>query len=256
MNMSLLALEVCDLFFAYQEKIIFENLALKLHPGERVALIGPSGHGKSTLLKILTGLLRPQKGQVYHFGETIDFFSRSEKEQFRVQKRMGLLFQKNALFDSMTALENIVFSLEESGQVSDPQESLRIARHFLKATQLEGAESLYPSQMSGGMQKRLAIARLLALGPELCFFDEPTAGLDPVTSRHIVNLIMELSHGTQQTQIMVTSEIARAFQFAERILFCYQRQLLDLGSPLQARHNTRPEVRQFLEAKAEGPIQF
>ncbi len=237
--------------FSYDSLPVLTDINLEIKSQERVALIGPSGAGKTSLLKILAGLLAPTTGQIYLFDQ--DFTKASGPEKLALMKKIGLLFQKNALFDSMTSLNNIIFSLTESHQ-PHPEHYKTLAQNQLDLVGLSHAYQLFPAEMSGGMQKRLGIARAQSLKPEILLYDDPTAGLDPITSRKIIDLIIDLQSQTQSTIVVVTNEIQRAIQFATRILFLDQNQLVDLGSPEQAFENSDPRVYQFIRGLSDGPI--
>ncbi|MCS6837733.1 MAG: ATP-binding cassette domain-containing protein [Bdellovibrionaceae bacterium] len=239
--------------FEWDHQPIFQNINLSLYPNERVVMMGPSGHGKTTLLKILAGLLRPTLGTVSHFDHG-HFYDLPAQNQRQIQRQIGLLFQKNALFDSLTALENITFALEESGECLSPEEAKSRAAHELDLVGLAHAGHLLPANMSGGMQKRLGIARAQALKPKILFYDDPTAGLDPITSRHIVDLIIRLQQERASTVLIVTNDLHRAWQVGQRVLFLYRGSLLELGSPEDALNNPDPVVRQFLSGSSNGPL--
>lgn len=244
-------LKIENLTFGYQFQPLVENLNFTIYREERIALIGPSGSGKSTLLKIMTGLMTPDKGSV--FFENHNIHQMNPKELVATRKRMGLLFQKNALFDSMTANENITFSLEESSKLSKDQIQVEAQRR-LDSVGLGHIPHLYPDELSGGMQKRLGIARAQALKPEILFYDDPTAGLDPITSRQIIELILSIQSECKSTILVVTNEIPRAYQVATRIFFLYDKQIFDLGSPQEAENSKIPFVRQFLRGETQGPL--
>jgi len=245
-------LRASNINFGFQFTKILNAIRIDIYSEERIALLGPSGSGKSTLLKIMAGLIKPDSGSLF-FHDT-DMHNSSLRIRDLARRKMGLLFQKNALFDSHTSIENITFSLKESGVELDDARALQIAIHNLDAVGLSHAHHLFPDEMSGGMQKRLGIARAQSLMPDLLLYDDPTAGLDPITSRHIIDLILKLQAERRSTILVVTNEILRAFQLANRVLFLCQGQLLDLGSPEQARRSTDPRVQQFLRADSHGPL--
>lgn len=244
-----LELRNVDLRFGRQE--VLKNINLRVHAGERVAVIGPSGQGKSSILKLLAGLILPSAGQVLIEGR--DFHALPAREQQKLRLRMGMLFQKNALFDSMRNLENVCFPLVEAGHLGGEQLNSR-AKSFLEAVGLGHAAELYPDEISGGMQKRLGIARALVLDPEIIFYDDPTAGLDPITSRKIVDLINELQSQKASTIIAVTNDMNRARQLGGRVWMVVQGEVLDLGSPDEMRHHPDPRVHQFISGAARGPL--
>jgi phospholipid/cholesterol/gamma-HCH transport system ATP-binding protein len=246
-------LKVSNIHFGYYYTELLSSINFEIYPNDRIALMGPSGSGKSTLLKIMAGLLQPSKGSVIFHGININSCDPKMREHAR--RKMGLLFQKNALFDSQTSIGNIAFSLKESGVETSDDVAKTIATHHLDAVGLSHAYHLFPDEMSGGMQKRLGIARAQSLKPDFLMYDDPTAGLDPITSRRIIDLILKLQIECHSTIVVVTNEILRAFQLANRIFFLCQGELIDLGSPDEARQSQDLRVQQFLQAKSKGPLQ-
>lgn len=215
---------------------VFREACLQISRGESAVLVGPSGGGKSVLLKLLGGLLAPDEGSV------------------SVQSQdVGMLFQKNALFDSMTVEENLLFPLKERKRLRGA-EARQKAASFLESVGLAGTQKLYPDEISGGMQKRLGIARALIVEPEVMLYDEPTAGLDPVTSRHIASLILELRKRSGTTLVTVTNDLHRAWQIGDRVYFLAQGRLLAGGTPEQARGTDDVAFRQFITGSREGPL--
>lgn len=245
--------QVQNLSFGYQGQSLLCNLNFEIYPQDRIAIIGPSGSGKSTLLKLLAGLITPSNGQVLFEGHHLA--TTSEDQLVKLRRKMGLLFQKNALFDSMTSFENIAFSLREASITNNTSTLSSEVTKGLESVGLGHATHLFPDEMSGGMQKRLGIARAQALKPEVLLYDDPTAGLDPITSRHIIELILTLQKECASTIVVVTNEIARALQVATRIFFVVHKECLDLGSPMQAKQSSDARVQQFLKAQSQGPLQ-
>ncbi|MGE0614130.1 MAG: ABC transporter ATP-binding protein [Bacteriovoracia bacterium] len=220
----------------FQERWIFRNVDLHIRDGESVALIGPSGGGKSVLLKTIAGLLTPDEGRIEIGTENV-----------------GMLFQKNALFDSMTVEENLLFPLKERlGIVGE--EARRRAADFLDRVNLSGNESLYPDEISGGMQKRLGIARALIVEPKLILYDEPTAGLDPVTSRVIAEMIQHLRERVGSTLLTVTNDVQRAYQLGDRICMLALGELKDGGTAAEVKRSRDPVIRQFVHGLKQGPL--
>lgn len=230
---------------------ILNELNLEIQQGERVVIVGPSGCGKSTLLKTLAGLISPTRGKFLF--ENRDFHALKESQQQAILVRMGMLFQKNALFDSMTIDENVRFPLREVTTKSSNEIDLIVDR-FLSAVGLAQARDLFPDEISGGMQKRLGIARALALDPEIVLYDDPTAGLDPITSKKIIELILELQKGRGSTVVAVSNDMNRAYQLADRILFLFDGEILDTGSPDSTRRFDDGRVQQFIHGKPSGPL--
>ncbi len=216
--------------------------------GETIAILGPSGSGKSLLLKIIAGLIEPTSGSVSIGGRLRTEMTSTERKN--LGRQTGMLFQKNALFDSLTVLENVSFPRIET--LGDPKSVADKQSHeLIDAVGLEGSEARYPSEISGGMQKRLGIARALALAPHLILYDDPTAGLDPITSRKIIRLIKDLQVRDDSTVIFVTNEIARAFQIADRVAFVFAGELVVTGSVEETRNHLDPRVSKFLRGQPE-----
>jgi phospholipid/cholesterol/gamma-HCH transport system ATP-binding protein len=220
----------------FDDKWVFREACLTVASQESVALIGPSGGGKSILLKIVAGLLEADEGDIA-LGS----------------RNVGMLFQKNALFDSLTVEENLLFPLKERKGITGAKARER-ARELLEAVGLGGNESRYPEEISGGMQKRLGIARALIVEPEIILYDEPTAGLDPVTSRTIAELIRTLKARAGSTLLTVTNDMQRAYQLGDRICFLARGRLTVAGSPHQVKHTPDPAIRQFIFGLKNGPL--
>jgi phospholipid/cholesterol/gamma-HCH transport system ATP-binding protein len=230
---------------------VLNRVNLKIYKGECFVIIGPSGQGKTTLLKSLAGLVQPTAGIRIVDGKNTKILSSEETRLLTL--KMGMLFQKNALFDSLTVGDNIAFPLRELTKKSE-SEIQSIVDQFLNAVGISHAKNLFPDEISGGMQKRLGIARALALKPEIIFYDDPTAGLDPITSRKIIELILALKNQNGSTVVAITNDINRAFQMADRLGFVYDKQVLVLGSPEQTRGHLDPRVQQFIHGHLAGPL--
>jgi len=217
---------------SFKGRPILENVNLVVKQGEAVGIIGPSGSGKSVILKTLAGLVLPESGSV-----TVS----SEK--------VSMLFQKNALFDSFTLLQNLLLPLSETlGITGSDAEARSFA--MLKSVGLDHAAHLHPDEISGGMQKRLGIARALIIEPEVILYDEPTAGLDPITSKSIAELMIHLHRTNKTTLVMVTNDLQRAYQVSDRIGFCHNRTLEMFGNPEQVKASKHPELNRFIYANA------
>lgn len=236
---------------SFDGKLVLDKVSIGIRPGDSVVLIGPSGHGKSTLLKILAGLLKPERGSASVFGKNWNLISK--KEQNALQTRMGLLFQKNALFDSMTVGENIAFPIREVKGFSE-LEIQKMVDSFLDSVGILHAKNLFPDEISGGMQKRLGIARALALSPEIVFYDDPTAGLDPITSRKIIDLILDLKKQHRSTIVTITNDMNRAYQLAGRIIMVVDKSAIETGGVHDTKSYPDPRVQQFILGKTEGPL--
>lgn len=247
--MNMISLQ--DITVAFEGQVVLENVSVDIAAGEALVIVGPSGQGKTTLLKTMSGLVTPQNGRV--FIEQKDWLTLNAKERLPVLKKMGILFQKNALFDSLTCIENIIFPLTETTNLSE-SEIVKRAESFLEAVGISHARDLYPDEISGGMQKRLGIARALALNPEIIFYDDPTAGLDPITSKKIIELIIDLKKKNKSTIVAITNDMNRAFQLADRIGMVVDKKLIITGTPEQTKNHKDPRVHQFIRGLLEGPL--
>jgi phospholipid/cholesterol/gamma-HCH transport system ATP-binding protein len=247
------AIELRNIRFSFGRDIILDDVSLSVKPGETLVLIGPSGQGKSTLLKLMAGLIQPSKGEVSIEGRELKKLTDEDREE--LAKKIGMLFQKNALFDSLTSVENVAFPLREvAGEKVNEAQAIKTAEKFLEAVGISHARDLLPDEISGGMQKRLGIARALALEPQIVFYDDPTAGLDPITSRKIVQLIIELRKKSKSTVVAVTNDMHRAYQLADRIVMVVDKEVVDCGSPEETQNHKDPRVAQFIRGLLEGPL--
>lgn len=244
-------IELRSVSMSFSGHRVLDNINFSLNKGEILVIAGPSGHGKTVLLKIIAGITPPTEGQVLIDGK--NFYSLDVTEQDQLRRKMGMLFQKNALFDSLTAYENIAFPLIETTDTPQHKIDEKVA-YFLEAVGLSHAKNLFPDEISGGMQKRLGIARALALAPDIIFYDDPTAGLDPVTSRKIVDLILKLNRENDSTAIAITNEMNRAYQLADQIGFIFGGELLIVGDTQAAQKHADPRVQQFINGHLKGPL--
>ncbi len=249
--MALAAINLSDVKVIFEGSTILENVNLTVQDGDSVAIIGPSGQGKSVLLKIMAGLVLPTEGKVLVRGENLSEISGARRQ--KVVNKIGMLFQKNALFDSLTCGDNIAFPLREVTDL-DEQQIQKVVAEFLEAVGISHAKNLFPDEISGGMQKRLGIARALALNPDLIFYDDPTAGLDPITSRKIIDLILRLRAQNSATVVAVTNDMNRAYQMASRIWMVVDRQVVDAGSVEQTKQHQDLRIQQFITGAIRGPL--
>lgn len=250
--MNIPVIELKKLSVQFSGEKILDEVSLSIQSGAKVVIIGPSGQGKTVLLKTIATLIEPKSGDLFLRGRAWRQLSR-EAQQNELRK-MGMLFQKNALFDSMTVAENIAFPLRETTSLSEPEVAAKVTE-FLDAVGLLSSASLYPDEISGGMQKRLGIARALALDPEIIFYDDPTAGLDPITSKKIIDLIINLQKKKSSTVIVVTNDMNRAFQIADDIYMVVDHKVLHTGNVSQTKNHQDERVQQFIKGQAEGPLQ-
>lgn len=245
------AIELIDVSLSFGEEPLLRGVSLSIARGEAFVLIGPSGQGKSVLLKLMAGLISPTSGDVLIEGKNLRTMQRQDREE--LARKVGMLFQKNALFDSLTAGENVAFPLREVLEAGD-LEVIQAIRYYLEAVGLSHARDLYPDEISGGMQKRLGIARALALKPQIVFYDDPTAGLDPITSRKIIQLIKDLQREQGTTLVAVTNDMNRAYQTADRIGMVVDGELVITGSPEETQRHPDARVQQFIHGRLEGPL--
>ncbi len=244
-------LSLRNLRVSYGEREILHGISFDVLRGETLVILGGSGSGKSTLLRTLVGLEKPSAGEIWIKGRDLAKTSAAEMDEIR--RKIGMSFQGGALFGSMTVGENVALPLREHTRLEDSTIEI-ILRLKLQQVGLEGFEYYTPAQLSGGMKKRAAVARALAMDPEILFFDEPSAGLDPIIAAGIDELILELKRAFHMTIIVVTHELASAFLIADRMLLIDKGNIVALGTTEEMRSSTQPRVRQFLDRVAEPEI--
>jgi phospholipid/cholesterol/gamma-HCH transport system ATP-binding protein len=240
-----------NLRVSYGEREILHGINFDVVRGETLVILGGSGSGKSTLLRTLVGLEKPSAGEIWIKGQNLAKTSAAEMDEIR--RKIGMSFQGGALFGSMTVGENVALPLREHTHLEDSTIEI-ILRLKLQQVGLEGFEYYTPAQLSGGMKKRAALARALAMDPEILFFDEPSAGLDPIIAAGIDELILELKRAFHMTIIVVTHELASAFLIADRMLLIDKGNIVALGTTEEMRSSTQPRVRQFLDRIAEPEV--
>ncbi len=240
-----------NLMKRFGDRPVYDAVSFDVMEREITAVIGLSGEGKSTLLRILSGTMKPDGGRVLVRGKDITSLSPDELRDW--QKRFGMLFQGSALFQSMTVGENVALPILEHTELDRSVVDLMV-KLKLEMVGLWGFENFRPSQLSGGMQKRVALARAIALDPELIFCDEPTAGLDPIVASVIVKLIMDLREKLRITAVVVTHDVEYAFRMADRVIMLYRGRVVVSGSPEELRNHPDPVLQQFLSGSPEGPI--
>ncbi len=243
---------VCnDVWRRFQSKSVLEGVDLNIARGKTVVIIGQSGCGKSVLLKHLVGLLLPDRGRILVDGEDVTQMRR--KNLFRLRMRFGMVFQGAALFDSLTVGENVCLALREHTKKSD-EEIERIGAERLRMVGLDGIMDKIPSELSGGMKKRVSIARAIAMDPECVLYDEPTTGLDPIMADVINNLILKLKNELHITSVVVTHDIQSAYKVADKIAMLHGGRIIAQGTPDEVRMSDNKVLRQFIEGSADGPI--
>ena len=239
---------VRDLRVRYGPREVLHGIDFDVSSNETLVILGGSGSGKSTLLRAMVGLEKPSSGEIWIKGKNIAQIPPAERNEIR--KKLGMSFQGGALFGSMTVGENVALPLREHTQLKEPTIQI-VVRLKLEQVGLAGFEDSMPSQLSGGMKKRAAVARAMAMDPEILFFDEPSAGLDPIIAAGIDNLIVKLKKAFRMTIVVVTHELTSAFLIADRMVLIDKGCIVALGSPDEMRDSTHPRVRQFLDRVPE-----
>ena len=245
--------DIKNLTFKRDERTIYDNISLSIPKGKVTAIMGPSGIGKTTLLRLIGGQLRPQSGEILFDGQDIPSLDRAGL--YEARKRMSMLFQSGALFSEMSVYDNIAFPIREHSKLSeDIIEKMVIMK--LEAVGLRGARHLKPGELSGGMSRRAALARAIALDPELILYDEPFAGQDPISMGVIVRLIKSLNDALGLTSVVVSHDVQEVMSIADYIYIIAEQKIIGHGTPDQIRENESPLVKQFVEGESDGPVPF
>ena len=232
-------------------KQVLNDMSIDVARGESVVIVGGSGTGKSVTLKHIIGLLQPDGGHVIVEGHDLCCMKPVELNQFR--QRFGMAFQEGALFDSMSVFENIAFPLRRHTKMTEDEIKRRV-KECLDQVHLEGVESKRPSELSGGMRRRVGFARAISLKPAILLFDEPTTGLDPVISDVVADLIVEMDSKLETTTVTITHDMKVAFKIADRVAMLYKGKIIEQGSPQVFQQSKSPIVQQFIEGRASGPL--
>jgi phospholipid/cholesterol/gamma-HCH transport system ATP-binding protein len=238
-----------DVRKGFDQNQVLRGVSLELRKGTTLAVMGGSGAGKTVLLRIVDGLVEPDAGEVSLFGTRIDRLG--EEAMLPLRRRTGFVFQSAALFDSLSTFENVAFPLREHTSMSLGEITDRVHR-FLSLVGLHEVDDLLPAELSGGMKKRVGIARALVTEPEVVFFDEPTAGLDPTNARLVAELIAELRKGVCDTAIVVTHDVEFAEMISDQMAILHQGRIAEMGTPATVRASTNPDVRRFLAGELRG----
>jgi len=242
-----------NLSFYRGHRSIFNSLSMEIPRGKVTAIMGPSGIGKTTLLKLIGSQLKPHSGRVLIDGK--DFSKLSRKQLFEARAKMGMLFQSGALFSDLSVYENVAFPLRAHTKL--PEDMIRdIVLMKLHAVGLRGAKHLMPSELSGGMTRRVALARTIALDPELIMYDEPFAGQDPIAMGVLVQLIRLLNDALGLTSILVSHDIAEAMSIADHVIVIADGRVIGAGSPAELKRNDSPLLKQFVNGLPDGPVPF
>lgn len=239
-------IKIRQLKVAFGERKILDDFNLDIRKGETLAVIGPSGAGKSTIIKLLTGLLKANSGQIEIMGQKVNAYSESQWDELR--KRMGVVFQYSALFDFLTVGGNVAFGLRRHTNMPENEIQARVSE-LLGLVGMPGTENMLPSELSGGMKKRVGLARALAMKPEVVYYDEPTSGLDPVMTMTISRLIRKTQEQVGVTSILVTHDMESAYVAADRIAMLYKGKVAFVGTVEEIQNSTNPIVRAFIEGR-------
>lgn len=246
------SIDVCELRFRVERKEVLRGIDLRVRPGEILCVMGMSGCGKTTLMHCIGGLTPPTSGEIW-IGES-QIVGMTEDELNRVRERMGMVFQYAALFDSLSVYENVAFGLRRRRKLTE-EELRRTVAEKLALVGLPDTETLYPSQLSGGMAKRVGLARAIAIAPEILLYDEPTSGLDPVVASVVDELIMQMRDKLGVTSIVVSHNLPSIFRIADKIAMLHEGQVLVYGTPDEVKSCTNPIVQQFIHGQSHGPIE-
>ncbi|HNQ05202.1 MAG TPA: ABC transporter ATP-binding protein [Thiobacillaceae bacterium] len=246
-------IEIHDLHFSYEKRKILNGVSLSIPRGSKVAVLGASGCGKSTLLKLIMGQLQPERGRVLVDGE--DVHALDNDDLYRLRRKMGVMFQVSGLFSDLSTFENVAFPMREHTDL--PEAMIRdLVLMKLHAVGLRGARQLMPGELSGGMERRVALARATALDPMLLLYDEPFAGLDPISLNVIARLLRRLSDALDTSSIVVTYDVSESLKVVDYVYFLADGRIVAEGPSQEIIHSRDPFVHQFLHAQPEGPVHF
>jgi len=246
-------IQIDHVTFGYDQRVILSDVSLTFPRGKVVAIMGGSGCGKTTLLRLIGGVISPQKGAIAFDGEAVD--ARNRERLYALRRRLGMLFQFGALFTDLTVFENVAFPLREHTEL--PESMIRdIVLMKLQAVGLRGAAQLHIAEVSGGMARRIALARAIALDPELIMYDEPFAGLDPISMGVTANLIRRLNDATGATSLIVSHDVRECFLICDYAYLISDRRIVAHGAPHELETSDDPDVRQFIRGEPDGPVPF
>ncbi len=245
-------IRIVDLHKSFGSNRVLQGVYLDIEKGETMVIIGRSGSGKSVLIKHLIGILKPDKGEIYVDG--VEIAHMKDDRLHRITRKFGMLFQGSALFDSLTVAQNVGFGLERYTDYT-PEQIKTLVEESLAKVGLRGVEDLMPHELSGGMKKRVGLARAIAYKPEVILYDEPSTGIDPIRADAINDLINRMREELEVTSIVITHDMASSYKVADRIAMLYLGKIIEIGTPEEIKNSENPVVQQFIHGKAEGPIE-
>jgi phospholipid/cholesterol/gamma-HCH transport system ATP-binding protein len=248
----MMKIRIVNLHKAFGENQVLRGVNLEIERGETLVIIGQSGSGKSILLKHLIGLVMPDNGEIYVDG--VEITCLREEERYKIRRKFAILFQGAALFDSLTVLQNVTFGLERYTDYSH-EKMEEMARQALLRVGLRGIEDMMPFELSGGMRKRVGLARAIAYMPEIILYDEPSTGIDPIRADAINDLIIQLKKDLKMTSVVITHDMVSTYKVADRVAMLYQGKILTSGPPEEIKRSGNPIIQQFISGAAEGPIE-
>ncbi len=246
-------IRIDGLSFSHGERLIYDNISLTIPRGKITAFMGPSGIGKTTLLRLIGGQIKPDSGHILFDGQDVPALSRSEL--YHLRKRMSMLFQSGALFTGMNVFDNVAYPLREHLRLPEPLLRTLVLMK-LETVGLRGAAGLMPAELSGGMARRVALARAIALDPELIMYDEPFVGQDPISMAVLVKLISQLNKTLNITSVIVSHDVPEVLSIADYVYLIANRRIVAHGTPAQLRDEANPEVVQFVQGLPDGPVPF
>lgn len=245
-------IKIANLYKSFGQNKVLQGVDLTIERGETLVIIGQSGSGKSVLVKHLIGIIKPDRGKIFVDG--VEIVNLKEDELHKIRRKFGMLFQGAALFDSMTVAQNVSFGLERYTDYQ-PGKIQEIVEESLAKVGLKGVENLMPHELSGGMKKRVGLARAIAYWPEIILYDEPSTGIDPIRADAIINLIDRMKKELKVTSVIITHDMTSSYKVADRVAMLYGGKIIEIGTPEEIKRSENQVVQQFIHGQAEGPIE-
>ena len=245
-------IKIVNLYKSFGQNKVLQGVDLTIERGETIVIIGQSGSGKSVLVKHLIGIIKPDRGNIFVDG--VEIVNLKEDELHKIRRKFGMLFQGAALFDSMTVAQNVSFGLERYTDYL-PGKIQEVVEESLAKVGLKGVENLMPHELSGGMKKRVGLARAIAYWPEIILYDEPSTGIDPIRADAIINLIDRMKKELKVTSVIITHDMTSSYKVADRIAMLYGGKIIEIGTPEEIKRSENQVVQQFIHGQAEGPIE-